>query len=182
MYISKVRIENFRLLRDSTLDLRKNLSLLVGKNNTGKTSLLVLFEKFFQPKSFHYNDFPLALREKIHILNKDTDIDDLSIRMVLEVQYDENDNLENLSEFILDLDPEIRTVKILFECSIKKEILLKKISGIEGDERKEIIIKNFDRHLKSRIYVFDDSEYDGEDDFFKINPWALKKIDPSMLK
>lgn len=125
MYISKVRIENFRLLRNSTLDLRKNLSLLVGKNNTGKTSLLVLFEKFFQPKSFHYNDFPLALREEIHILNKDTDIDGLSIRMVLEVQYDENDNLENLSEFILDLDPEIKTVKILFECSIKKEHLLK---------------------------------------------------------
>ncbi len=169
MYISKVRIKNFRLLRDSTLDLRKNLSLLVGKNNTGKTSLLVLFEKFFQPKSFHYNDFPLALREEIHILNKDTDIDDLSIRMVLEIQYDENDNLENLSEFILDLDPEIKTVKILFECRIEKERLLKIISGIEGDERKEIIIKNFDRHLKSRIYVFDDSEHKGEDDFFKVN-------------
>ena len=169
MYISKVRFKNFRLLRDSTLDLRKNLSLLVGKNNTGKTSLLVLFEKFFQPKSFHYNDFPLALREEIHILNKDTDIDDLSIRMVLEIQYDENDNLENLSEFILDLDPKIKTVKILFECSIEKERLLKIISGIEGDERKEIIIKNFDRHLKSRIYVFDDSEYEGENDFFKVN-------------
>ena len=169
MYISKVRIENFRLLRDSTLDLRKNLSLLVGKNNTGKTSLLVLFEKFFQPKSFHYNDFSLALREKIHILNKNTDIDDLSIRMVLEIQYDENDNLENLSEFILDLDPEIKTVKILFECRIEKERLLKIISGIEGDERKDIIIKNFDRHLKNRIYVFDDSEHKGEDNFFKVN-------------
>ena len=169
MHISKVRIKNFRLLRDSALDLRENLSLLVGKNNTGKTSLLVLFEKFFQPKSFHYNDFPLALREKIHSLNEDTEIDDLSIRMVLEIQYDENDNLENLSEFILDLDPEIKTVKILFECSIKKDRLLKIISGIEGDERKEIIIKNFDRHLKSRIYVFDDSEYEGEDDFFKVN-------------
>lgn len=173
MHISKVRIENFRLLRESTLDLRENLSLLVGKNNTGKTSLLVLFEKFYQPKSFHYNDFPLALREKIHSLEKGSDIDDLSIRLVLEIQYDENDNLENLSEFILDLDPEIKTVKILFECRIDKEALLKEVSGIEGDKRKDIIVKSLDRHLKSRIYVFDDSEQDGKGDFLKVNRHKL---------
>lgn len=182
MHISKVRIKNFRLLRDSTLDLRENLSLLVGKNNTGKTSLLVLFEKFFQPKSFHYNDFPLALREKIHSLNEDTEIDDLSIRMVLEIQYDENDNLENLSELILDLDPEIKTVKILFECRIDKNALLKEVPGIEGDERKSIIIKRLDRHLKSRIYVFDDSEHDGEDDFFKVNRHKLVEKDLKDIK
>ena len=116
MYISKVEIKNFRLLRNSTLDLRKNLSLLVGKNNTGKTSFLVLFEKFFQQRAFHYNDFPLALREQILSLNKDTEIDDLSIRIVLKIQYDEKDHLEHLSEFILDLDPEIKVVNILFEC------------------------------------------------------------------
>jgi len=30
MHINKVRIRNFQLLRDRTLDLRKELSLLVG--------------------------------------------------------------------------------------------------------------------------------------------------------
>lgn len=183
MHISKVRIKNFRLLRDSTLDLRQNLSLLVGKNNSGKTSLLVLFEKFIsQTNSFHYNDFSLSLRDEIQTLNQDTDIDDLSIRMVLEIQYDESDNLENLSEFILDLDPEIKTVKILFECRIDKKALLNEVSEVKGDERKEIIIKSLDRHLKNRIYVFDDSEHDGKDDFFKINRHMLVEKDLKDIK
>ena len=40
------------------------------------------------------------------------------------LEYDENDNLCHLSEFILDLDPECKTVNLLFECSIKKDKLL----------------------------------------------------------
>lgn len=87
MHIGKVLIKNFRLLKDSSLDLRKNLSLLVGKNNTGKTSLFVLFEKFlYKPNSFHYNDFPISLRIQINNLTEDTDINDLAIRMVLDIE------------------------------------------------------------------------------------------------
>lgn len=183
MHISKVSIKNFRLLRDSTLDLRQNLSLLVGKNNSGKTSLLVLFEKFIsQTNSFHYNDFSLSLRDKILTLNQDTEIDDLSIRMVLEIKYDESDNLANLSEFILDLDPEIKTVKILFECRIDKKALLNEVSEVKKEERKEIIIKSLSRHLISRIYVFDDSSHDGKDDFFKINRHKLVEKDLKDIK
>ena len=65
MLISKVKIRNFRLLRDTTLDLKKDISLLIGKNNTGKTSFLVLFEHFFNNinnKKFQYNDFPISIR------------------------------------------------------------------------------------------------------------------------
>ena len=83
MYISQIKVKNFRLLKDATLDLRKKISLLVGKNNTGKTSLLVLFEKFYKNQRFHYNDFSLSLREKILKIDDDTDIDQLSIKMII---------------------------------------------------------------------------------------------------
>ena len=170
MYINKVRIKNFRLLRNSCLDLRDELSLLVGKNNSGKTSLLVLFEKFLTPRKFYYDDFSLALRERIQNLDTDSEINDLAIRMILEIRYDEDDDLENLSEFILDLDPEIKTVKILFECTIDKDSLLKEVAELEADERKNVIIKILDRHLKSKIYVFDDSEgEEGVDKYLKLN-------------
>lgn len=169
MHISRVDIKNFRLLRDTSIVMREDLSLLIGKNNSGKTSILVLFDKFLsQPNSFSYNDFSIVLREKILKLNSNSDIDDLSIRMVLEIMYDENDHLENLSEFILDLDPDVKSVKLLFECRIEKDALLKEVSEYDGNERERLIIKCLDKHLKSSIYVFDDSEHNGSaDEFFK---------------
>lgn len=179
MFISKVTIKNFRLLRNTTLDVRQSMSLLIGKNNTGKTSVLVIFEKFFhQTNKFRYDDFPLALRDNIHTLDENTDIDDLSIRMILEIKYDESDNLEHLSEFILDLDPDVRTVKILFECRIDKDALLKEVSEFNESDRKDVIVKNLDQYLKRNIYVFDDNDYNdatGNDDFFKVNRHKLIK-------
>lgn len=40
MHISKITVRNYRLLKDFSVDLEENLSLIVGKNNSGKTSLL----------------------------------------------------------------------------------------------------------------------------------------------
>lgn len=186
MKIEKIRVKNFRLLKDSTLDLRKNISLLVGRNNTGKTSLLVLFEKFLNnPSSFHYNDFPISLRDEIHSLNNDTDINDLAIRLVLEIKYDDNDNLENLSEFILDLDPEINSVKILFECKINKETLLKEIneSQPEDDEtRKKLIIKLINKHLFTKVFVYENNESSNLDAFLKRNHHLLVEKDLKHIK
>ena len=39
MYIQKIHIENFRLLKNVDIVLDKSLTLIVGKNNTGKTSV-----------------------------------------------------------------------------------------------------------------------------------------------
>ena len=168
MLISKIKIRNFRLLRNTTLDLKKDISLLIGKNNTGKTSFLVLLEHFFNSKSkkFQYNDFPLSTRNEINNINADTNIDDLSIQLIIEIQYHENDNLEVLSDFMLDLDPDIKTVKILFECSIEKNLLLKKMEGIKEDEKVKFIVKNLNKFLKTKIYAFDDSEHLECEDYF----------------
>ena len=46
MKIKKIKIKNFRLLKDFQLDLEEDLSLVIGKNNCGKTSLLAILEKF----------------------------------------------------------------------------------------------------------------------------------------
>ncbi len=166
MHISKIKIRNFRLLRDTTLDLKNDISLLIGKNNTGKTSFLVLLEHFFNNKKFQYNDFPVSIRSGINGINNDTNIDNLSIQLIIEIQYDENDNLEDISEFMLDLDPEITTVKILFECRIEKNTLLAKVEGIEKNEKIKFIEKNLNKFLKTKIYAFDDSEHPECENYF----------------
>jgi putative ATP-dependent endonuclease of OLD family len=160
MYISKVIMKNFRLLKDITLDLekeqKKKLSLLIGRNNSGKTSFIMLFDKFFRNDTvkFNFNDFSLCLREQILAIDEDTDVNELSIKMMLEIEYTKDDSLENISEFILDLDPQKNSVKILFECSINKKNLLKELALIEGKER--FITKNISDYLETDIYVFED--------------------------
>ena len=39
MYIQKIHIENFRLLKNVDIVLDKSLTLIVGKNNSGNTSV-----------------------------------------------------------------------------------------------------------------------------------------------
>ena len=46
MFLSKITVQNFRLLRDFSVDLEQELSLIIGKNNSGKTSLLYLLDKY----------------------------------------------------------------------------------------------------------------------------------------
>lgn len=157
MHISKVQVKNFRLLQNTSLDLREELSLLIGRNNTGKTSLIVLFDNFFKSKPFHYDDFPISLRDKINGINAETVIDDLSIQMIIHIEYNDKDDLANLSELILDLNPSISTVKILFESRIKKDALLADTIDLQGDEKKIFISKNLHRYLDTKIYSFDDS-------------------------
>ncbi len=165
MYISKVTVQNFRILKNSTLDLldQKDISLLIGRNNSGKTSFIVLFEKFLKSEystQFDFDDFSIDLRAKILEINEDTKTDLLSIRLILEISYDNSDSLENLADLILDLDPDSNTVKILFEISIVKDKLIKDLGGLSSDDqRKRFIKKNLPSYITSpKIYVFANDE------------------------
>ena len=40
MHISKVNVFNYRLLNQTSVSCEKDLSLIIGKNNCGKTSFL----------------------------------------------------------------------------------------------------------------------------------------------
>ena len=161
MHISRISISNFRLLKNSGLDLRPNISLLVGKNNTGKTSLLVVLEKFFTRKrNFHYYDFPISLRARLKDLQNETDVEDLSIRLLLDIEYDENDSLEDISEFILDLDENINRVQILFECRIDLESIKQALDGKNESECEKYLLKEIGKHLKHEIYAVDSSTFE----------------------
>lgn len=49
MKIAKINIFNYRLLKSFSLNLREDITLVIGKNNTGKTSLLSVMNKFLNP-------------------------------------------------------------------------------------------------------------------------------------
>ena len=57
MHITKIEARNFRILKNSVMDFNRELCLLLGRNNTGKTSFMVLIEKFLKDGDFNFNDF-----------------------------------------------------------------------------------------------------------------------------
>lgn len=169
MQITKIEVQNFRLLKDSVLDWWRDLSLLIWKNNSWKTSFIMLFDKFLKSEwsnRFSFDDFSLDLREDILSIDNDTDELLLSIRLILEIDYSNAKTLEKLSEFILDLSSGAhKKVKILFEKTINKKKLLDSLDEIKDDdniklkEKKERYIKkNLSNFLETKIYSFLDKE------------------------
>ena len=59
MHIHKVTVRNFRLLADVELVLEKETTLVVGRNNSGKTSLSEAIRRFLvdQTPKFQIEDF-----------------------------------------------------------------------------------------------------------------------------
>jgi predicted ATP-dependent endonuclease of OLD family len=132
MKVKKIKVTNFRLLKDFEIDLEDNLSLVIGKNNSGKTSLLSVLEKFIGSRSsannFTYDDFGVdfqnALKEKIeadYILTDDDLINPIGISMKLFIEHGEDDDLSNLSDVMMDLDPDNKVVVLGFEYAVSQD-------------------------------------------------------------
>ena len=66
--ISTMEVNNFRLLKDLKCDLESDLSIVVGKNNTGKTSILTVLDKFLNPSEknlFTISDLNIDLKDRL---------------------------------------------------------------------------------------------------------------------
>src|SRR3546814_12147480 len=65
MRINRAKIENFRLLRDVEIGFEEQTTLIVGRNNSGKTSIAELFRRLLSDRalSFRLEDFSLGCHE-----------------------------------------------------------------------------------------------------------------------
>lgn len=155
MKITKIRAKNFRLLIDSTLNLRDDLSLLIGRNNSGKTSLIVLLEKFMDGAQFNVYDYPTCIRHNILSIDSTTPDSTLAIQLLMQITYDANDDLTDLAELMPDIDSKITTLNVLFESTIDKQSLLLELE--KCPDKRRYISKNLDKHMATKFYVFEDS-------------------------
>src|SRR5690554_3494745 len=116
MKFKSARIKNYRLLKDVCLSLDDRTTLIVGRNNTGKTSLAEIFRSFLSstgPKvrfeDFNQTcltDFEKALKAfKENEEDKPVRLLMPTIELELRIDYkdDEND-FGSLADFIVDLD------------------------------------------------------------------------------
>jgi len=138
MKIFKIQVENYRLLKNFSIDLEDELSLVIGKNNTGKTSILSVIDKFLnqsEKNKFYFDDFNIEFKKEIKNLIEgeaisENDYDAKGIKLKIYIQYTPTCNLENLSRVMMDLDPDNNFIVLGFEylLSFEKYIELRKDS------------------------------------------------------
>lgn len=109
-----------------------DLSLLIGKNNVGKTSLLVVLDKFLnygETKKFQYNDFNLDFRTELKELIENEklerkDYKELGIRLRLLIEYNDKDDLEYISPILMDLDVANNFLGLGFDYTLSYDMYL----------------------------------------------------------
>ena len=126
MYISKIIVRNFRILENVTFDLENDLSLIIGKNNTGKTSLLKVLSRFFDEKKtnqFRFDDFSLNTQTQIiNAIKNNDDSCNISIDVLLIIEFNEQDDLSNIDSLFVDLESSSKHVvlKVSYKIEINK--------------------------------------------------------------
>jgi predicted ATP-dependent endonuclease of OLD family len=123
--IKHVKVENFRLLREVELGLEDRTTLIVGRNNSGKTSIAEIFRRLLSDKALNFKleDFSLGCHEKfwtafeaVHAGSAAPDILGLLpyIRITLDIAYDVNaPDLGPLSNCIIDLNPDCSFTRVV---------------------------------------------------------------------
>lgn len=131
MHIHKVTIKNFRLLADVELVLEEQTTLIVGRNNSGKTSLSEVIRRFLVDQSpiFQIEDFSNASYDRFWEALKaknqgarDNDVRALipSIELRLLFQYDaDQPELGPLSDFVIDLNPDCNEALIIASYELR---------------------------------------------------------------
>ena len=134
MRLSKIKIKNYRLLIDAELEVDSKTTLIVGRNNTAKTSCFECIGKVLDGTPFSFNDYPLSKRENLYaniasFMAKEITFEDLcerlepiSIEFLVDYSLDApEDNLGALSPFIIDVDVDTTTALIRAEYKLKAD-------------------------------------------------------------
>lgn len=132
MKVTKIHVKNYRLLKDISIDVEKTLSLIIGKNNCGKTSVLSVLNKFIGDQSatnaFTYDDFNSEFKSSLWESVKTANCvspENVSrgIEMYIYIECELDDNLSNVEKITLDLDPKNNIVVLKFEYVLSDEDL-----------------------------------------------------------
>ena len=125
MNINYVKVENFRLLRDVELGLEDRTTLIVGRNNSGKTSIAELFRRLLADKALNFKieDFSLGCHEQFwtafESLHAGSVVQDVlallpSIRITVDIGYAvDAPDLGPLSDCIIDLNPDCSCARVV---------------------------------------------------------------------
>lgn len=154
MKVKKIHVKNFRLLKDFKLDFREDMSLVVGKNNCGKTSVVTIMDKLLSSTEikFSWHDFNLEFQkdffEKTQTYSVDKDATSFEvegIKLQIFIEYSTKDNYENIQNFMMNLDPKNNIVVLEFFYSCKEDNLKQLQDDLE--EERVSTFEDFSKYM-----------------------------------
>ena len=176
MQLSKIKIKNYRLLIDAELEVDSKTTLIVGRNNTAKTSCFECIGKVLNGTPFSFNDYPLSKRENLYtnfalfmeekiafeVLRER--LEPISIEFFVDYSLDDpEDNLGALSPFIIDVDVDTTTALIRAEYKLKadKNSIWKILESSYYEDGRfspannahDVIMSNFHKLFEMTIYA-----------------------------
>ena len=165
MGLDKIKVKNFRLLKDASMSFEEEekTTVIVGRNNSGKTSLAELFRKIFSSGTrsieFPLEDFSLPVHSKFwdaFSLYKNKEslekvVKELPfIELRLRVSYDTLSNdLGPLSDFIIDLDMESSSIIAQFRYEVKTSSIDKLFQDLDFKTEKKEFFKIIRTQIKN---------------------------------
>lgn len=165
MILKKMKVKNFRLLKNFELNFKDELSLVIGKNNCGKTSSIIVLDKMLNSSKLFWEDINLECQKDLYkkIIGFDiTKLDEVqlleTINMQLFIEYNDNDSYENIQKFMMDLNPDNNIIVLEFISLIaaKKIIELKNIMSEKNIEDfksfSKFMSKNFGNFFETKKY------------------------------
>ena len=180
MKLTQVSIKNFRLLEDISTNVEDDITLIIGKNNTGKTSFFEAIKlATSKDENFSFEDFSQSIytefcmieqkyRNSIKAGVSEEDKERLEseirneipkIEIKLEIEYDKNDDsIAELSDFITDLDDKRNDACILIAFEPKDSLgLFKSFDNRENKDTNLIpyLKDNIGSFYKIRCYALD---------------------------
>lgn len=182
MHIHKATINNFRLLANVELALEPDSTVIVGRNNSGKTSLAEVIRRFLEGTSptFQIEDFSSASYDTFceALKARNEGKDDIEVRQLIPsidlrlfVRYDNTLPLGPLSEFVIDLDPASDEALIVVRYELKDGSIEAFFEGQPATPLTPETRHTFFRTLRERI-----------PSYFETHLWAEDPNDTSNRK
>ena len=186
MKIESAQIRNFRMLKEMNIDFEEVLSLVIGKNNSGKTSFLAILQKFLSEgkPEFAFEDFSIETQQAILAHQGSTkepeNYSELALSLKLNIVYKETDNLGEASALLLDLDSTKHHLIVLFEYVLTYEKYQKLMTDFSRYKARGInrdfsyyVSNNINNYFSVRIKAL---EYGNESNFKIISNDTVKAI------
>ena len=173
MKLKRAKIKNFRLLRDVELVLEDQTTLIVGRNNSGKTSLTEVIRRFTSDKSatFQIQDFSTACYDEFcaALKAKNDDKEEREIRELLPCielrmyfQYDPaRPQLGPLGEFVVDLNMACDEALIVMRFELADGSIKHLFDDLPPEDLNDETRKAFFRKMAERVPKL-----------FTVNVWA----------
>jgi predicted ATP-dependent endonuclease of OLD family len=168
MKIRELTVKNFRLLEDVALCLENETTLIVGRNNSGKTALTELFRRLMAASSpkFRLEDFSLGTHERFwearELFTNDEEENVVrerlpAISIALGIEYSADEDLGTLSDFIVDLNDACTTAKLVVTYAVGAGKIGELFADL-GDDR-----RGFFRALRERVPKLFEARVEAQD-------------------